>query len=83
MFFFIGSRTTIFYTTISLTLIPCVYVFICGGHHDSDRMAVLVMVSQAESVVGPIVNIILYNKYYVYLPTISFLQAKIQKPVWI
>ena len=23
------------------------YVFICGGHHDSDRMAVLVMVSHA------------------------------------
>ena len=27
------------------------YVFICGGHHDSDRMAVLVMVSKAESIV--------------------------------
>ena len=43
--FFIGSRTTILYTTISL----CVYAFICVGHHDSDRMAVLV--SQVESVV--------------------------------
>ena len=29
----------------------CVYVFICGGHHDNDRMAVLVMVSKAESIV--------------------------------
>ena len=28
-----------------------VYVFICGGHHDSDRIAVLVMVSKAESIV--------------------------------
>ena len=27
------------------------YVFICGGHHDSDRIAVLVMVSKAESIV--------------------------------
>ena len=26
-------------------------VFICGGHHDSDRMAILVMVSKAESIV--------------------------------
>ena len=26
----------------------CVSVFILGGHHGSDRMAVLVMVSQAE-----------------------------------
>ena len=30
---------------------PCVYVFICGGHHDSDHIAVLVMVSKAESIV--------------------------------
>ena len=30
----------------------CVSVFLyCGGHHDSDRMAVLVMVSQAEIIV--------------------------------
>ena len=28
-----------------------VYVFICGGHHDSDRIAVLVLVSKAESIV--------------------------------
>ena len=27
------------------------YVFICGGHHDSDRIAVLVMVSKADSIV--------------------------------
>ena len=27
------------------------FVFICGGHHDSDRVAVLVMVSKAESIV--------------------------------
>ena len=26
-------------------------MFICGGHHDSDRIAVLVMVSKAESIV--------------------------------
>ena len=26
-------------------------VFICGGHHDSDRIAVLVMFSKAESIV--------------------------------
>ena len=31
----------------------------CGGHHDSDRIAVLVMVSKAES----IVSIILYYVY--------------------
>ena len=37
----------------------CVYVFICGGHHDSDRMAVLVMVSKAESIV-------LYFTLYMY-----------------
>ena len=27
------------------------YVFICGGHHDSHRIAGLVMVSTAESIV--------------------------------
>ena len=43
-------RTIMFLTTISLILI-CVYVFICGGHHDSDRIAVLVMASKAESIV--------------------------------
>ena len=26
------------------------YVFICGGHHDSDGIAVLVMVSKGESI---------------------------------
>ena len=40
-------RTIIFYTPISIFK----YVFICGGHHDNDRMAVSVMVSQAESIV--------------------------------
>ena len=25
----------------------------CGGHHDSDRIAVLVMVSKAERIAGP------------------------------
>ena len=45
------------YTTISLIL-RFVYVFICGGHHDSDRIAVLMMVSKAES----IVSIILVKK---------------------
>ena len=44
----------------------CVYVYICGGHHDSDRMAVLVMVSKAESI---LLYFILYmytcqNKYF-------------------
>ena len=37
------------YTTNSLIKYLC--VFICGGHHDSDRIAVLVMVSKAESIV--------------------------------
>ena len=27
------------------------YVLCCAGHHDSDRMTVLLMVSQAESIV--------------------------------
>ena len=27
------------------------HVFICGGHHDSDHIAVLVMVTKAESIV--------------------------------
>ena len=43
------------FTTISLIKDLCmclfVYVFICGGHHDSDRIAVLVMVSKTESIV--------------------------------
>ena len=26
-------------------------LFICGGHHDSDHIAVLVMVSKAEGIV--------------------------------
>ena len=55
-----------FYTTISIIKYLCMcllnkYYRNCGGHHDSDRIAVLVMVSKAES----IVSIILY---YVYLP---------------
>ena len=50
--------TIIFYTTISLFKYVC--VFICGGHHDSDRIAVLVMpVSKAE-------NIVLYIIMYMY-----------------
>ena len=50
--------TIIFYTTISLFKYVC--VFICGGHHDSDRIAVLVMpVSKAE-------NIVLYIILYMY-----------------
>ena len=46
-----------FYTTISLIK----YVFICGGHHDSDRIAVLVMVSKAESIVLYIASCIMYT----------------------
>ena len=58
-----------FYTTISLIKYLCTgYVFICGGHHDSDRIAVLVMVSKAESIVL-YTSIILY---YVYLPKYRF-----------
>ena len=33
-------------------------MFICGGHHDSDHIAVLVMVSKAESIV-------LYPVFYI------------------
>ena len=36
---------------INLYNYVCVCVLYCGGHHDSDRMAVLVMVSQAEIIV--------------------------------
>ena len=60
-------------------------MFICGGHHDSDRMAVLVVVSQAESGVllisSCIINIMYTCQNKDFLP--SWLQAKIQKPVWI
>ena len=37
-------------------------MFICGGHHDSDRIAVLVMVSKAESIVLLFVSTILVKK---------------------
>ena len=52
-----------FYTTISLIKYLCMcllnkYYRNCGDHHDSDRIAVLVMVSKAES----IVYIILYYR---------------------
>ena len=49
------------------------YVFICGGHHDSDRMAVLVIVSKAESIV-------LYFILYIYILAkikISFLPTSV------
>ena len=36
-------------------------MFICGGHHNSDRIAVLMMVSKAEKYC--IVSIILYYVY--------------------
>ena len=39
---------------------PVVYVFICGGHHDSDRIAVLVMVYMAESIVLYLSSCIMY-----------------------
>ena len=50
-----------FYTTISLIKYLCTYVFICGGHHDSDRIAVLVMVSKAESIVLCLSSCIMYT----------------------
>ena len=37
------------------------YVFICGGHHDSDRIAVLVMVSKAEIIVLYLSSCIMYT----------------------
>ena len=45
-----------FYTTISLIKYLCMcllnkYYRNCGGHHDSDCIAVLLMVSKAESIV--------------------------------
>ena len=57
MSFLYKKRTIImFYATISF-----VYVFICGGHHDSDRIAVLVMVSNAESTVLYLSSCIMYT----------------------
>ena len=46
-------RTIVLYLTISLLkyVCVCVCVFICSGHHDSNRMAGLVMVLKAESIV--------------------------------
>ena len=55
--FFIQYNYVIYnFQTVILHLINlynyvCVCVLYCGGHHDSDRMAVLVMVSQAEIIV--------------------------------
>ena len=40
-------RTSMVYTTITLIK----DVFMCGGHHDSDRMAVLGMICQAEIII--------------------------------
>ena len=51
MLFFYIEQLYMLYTTISLIKHVCVVRPICGGHHDSDRVAVLVMVSQAESIV--------------------------------
>ena len=39
-------------------------MFICGGHHDSDRIAVLVMVSKAESIVLCLSSCIVYLPKY-------------------
>ena len=55
-------RTLMFYTTISLfIIILCAYVFICGGHHDSDRIGVLLIASKAESIVLYKSSCIMYN----------------------
>ena len=56
-----------FYTTISLIKYLCMcllnkYYRNCGGHHDSDRMAVsYVMVSKAESIVLYLSSCIMYT----------------------
>ena len=50
-----------FYTTISLIKYLCKYYRNCGGHHDSDRIAVLVMVSKAESIVLYLSSCIMYR----------------------
>ena len=72
-------RTIMFYTTISLIKYLCMcllnkYYRNCGGHHDSDRIAVLVMVSMAESIVLYLSSCIMYicqNKDF--LPSLSVL----------
>ena len=54
-----------FYTTIFIQyLCMCLlnkYYRNCGGHHDSDRTAVLVMVSKAESIVLYLSSCIMYT----------------------
>ena len=49
----------------------------CGGHHDSDRIAVLVMFSKAESIVLYLSSCIMYisqNKNF--LPSLSVLRDR-------
>ena len=55
-----------FYTTISLIKYLCMcllnkYYRNCGGHRDSDRIVVLVMVSKAESIVLYLSSCIMYS----------------------
>ena len=55
-----------FYTTISLIKYLCMcllnkYYRNCGGYHDSDCIAVLVMVSKAESIVLYLSTCIMYT----------------------
>ena len=43
------QNTSTFWSVVQPPILNVLYK--CGGHHDSDRMAVLVMVSQAEIIV--------------------------------
>ena len=47
----LAQRPRVAAQLVNLYNYVCVCVLYCGGHHDSDRMAVLVMVSQAEIIV--------------------------------
>ena len=72
---FFKYRTIMFYTTISLIKYLCMsllnkYYRNCGGRHDSDRIAVLVMVSKAES---NLVLCILAKIKISFLPSLSVL----------
>ena len=49
-------------------------MFICGGHHDRDSIAVLVMVSRADSIL-PIIL------YYVYRLVLRSVETEIQEDV--
>ena len=51
MLYNIYNFQTVILHLINLYNHVCVCILYCGGHHDSDRLAVLVMVSQAEIIV--------------------------------